>query len=360
MKILAVCSTINFRDFTRRATLEAIKNEVDSLDILLFTGLKNIIKSKITVKDIKFTTYHFWIPENYKQYNILSFIEHNLRYLYWTCKFSRYELIFFTDPNQAWLLPYIKRSRIVYLIRDPNVLQNLNHKEYERMLLDRADIVLATSRNLAELYLKRYHGINHHNIHYWPNCVDINIWAVKQSGTGQLSNPLIGIAGNFGLNRTDYTLLDYITTICQECDFEIAGRLEYNQSKAFWDKMFSKTNVKYLGNIPYDELPEVVARWNVGLITDKVDEYASFMHHNKVYQYLALGIPAVSLRIHNDYEGLYPYVYLADSYEQFVEAIYDAAEQARDTSFRDGCIAMARSNSSEVRATEFLSLVKNN
>ena len=50
MKILAVCSTINFRDFTRRATIEAIKKEIETLDVLLFTSLKNFFKKKTTVK----------------------------------------------------------------------------------------------------------------------------------------------------------------------------------------------------------------------------------------------------------------------------------------------------------------------
>ena len=82
--------------------------------------------------------------------------------------------------------------------------------------------------------------------------------------------------------------------------------LDYNQSKIFWDRLFEKSNVKYLGNIPYEKLPKTVARWDVGLVTDKMDEYASYMHHNKVYQYLALGIPVVSLKIHEDYGCFIP------------------------------------------------------
>lgn len=358
MNILAVCSIINFRDFTRRATIEAIKKEIDNLDVLLFTSLKNIFKEKTGVRDIPFSTYHFWIPDKMKRFIFLNLFEHKLRSWYWGKKILKYDWVFLTDPNQAWLLPYVKKSKIVYLIRDPNVLQNINQKENERKLLNRAELVLATSNNLTNVYLHKYHGISHKNIHYWPNCVDINIWNRKKSGSKTLIEPLVGIAGNFSLKRTDYLLLDNITSNCPDINFEIAGILDYKQSQVFWDKMVTKKNVKYLGNIPFEKLPEIVARWDVGLVTEKMDEYASFMHHNKVYQYLALGIPVVSLKIHEDFRMLHPYVHLAEDYVQYVEAIRTALEQSKIESFKNACIEMAKLNSSEVRAEEFLSLIK--
>jgi hypothetical protein len=357
MTILAVCSTINFRDFTRRATIEAIEKEIETLDVLLFTSLKNFFKKRTTVKNIQFSMYYFWIPEQLKKFFFLNILEHKLRSWYWKKKISKYDWIFFTDPNQAWLLPYAKKSKIVYLIRDPNILQSINQKDNERKLLDCSELVLATSKNLTDLYLEKYHGINHKNIRYWPNCVDINIWNAEISGSETLKKPLIGVAGNFSLKRTDYSLLENITTNCPDYDFEIAGILDYNQSKVFWDRMFEKSNVKYLGNIPYEELPKTVARWNVGLVTDKMDEYASFMHHNKIYQYLALGIPVVSLKIHEDYLMLHPYVLVTEDHTQYIEAIRVALEQAKKESFNNGCIAIARLNTSEARAKEFLSII---
>jgi len=81
------------------------------------------------------------------------------------------------------------------------------------------------------------------------------------------------------------------------------------------------------------------------------------MHHNKVYQYLALGIPVVSLKIHEDYKMLHPYVRLTEDYVHYVEAIRIALEQSKTGSFRNTCIEIARLNSSEVRAKEFLSII---
>ena len=135
--------------------------------------------------------------------------------------------------------------------------------------------------------------------------------------------------------------------------------MDYNQSKVFWDRMFEKSNVKYLGNIPYEELPETVARWNVGLVTDKMDEYASFMHHNKVYQYLALGIPVVSLKIHEDYMDASS---LCTVWLKIIHNILKLSDlhwnKVKPNHSKKSCIEMARLNSSEVRAKEFLSLIK--
>lgn len=360
MNILAVCSTINFRDFTRRATIEAINKEVDNLDILLFTSFKNILKEKISVPDLPLRTYHFWIPDKMKRFIPLNLFEHKIRTWYWKKNISKYDWIFFTDPNQAWLLPYLGKSKIVYLLRDPNVLQGKIHLKSERDLLKTADLVLATSKNLTNFYLQKYHNLTHNNIHYWPNCVDLKIWTSKKIKFIKQKKPLVGIAGNFSLKRTDYLLLESIATKCPDISFEIAGILDYKQSKSFWDKLFSMENVRYLGNIPFESLPEIVARWDVGLVSDKMDEYASFMHHNKVYQYLALGIPVVSLKINDDYKMLHPYVCLTEDYVQYIEAIRNALELSKTETFKKGCIDMARLNSSELRAKEFLSLIKTN
>jgi len=51
------------------------------------------------------------------------------------------------------------------MIRDPNVLQSEINVPKEKAILNRADVVLATSKNLAENYLPEYYGFQHPNIH---------------------------------------------------------------------------------------------------------------------------------------------------------------------------------------------------
>jgi len=134
-------------------------------------------------------------------------------------------------------------------------------------------------------------------------------------------------------DRTDMELLDYITDI-------------------------SKKNVEHLGFIPFKTLPEIVSSWQCGLTIEKKCAYTLYTHHNKIYQYLALGIPAVTLKIHEDYSHLEPYVQSVENYSEFVMALETALEKSRDRQFQHNCIAVAETNSADKRAEDFLKWVE--
>lgn len=359
LNILGIVSTRDFANFTRRATLEALSGEVDNLDILFYTGIKNIHKKKQSIPSIRSRKYHFWVPDKFKHWNSLSFLEHNLRKIKWKSLFKQYNVIFFNDPNQAWLLPYTnKNQKLVYLIRDPNILQNPAIKPFEKQLIEKVDLVLATSYNLTHHYIPKYYGMEPDHVHFWPNSVDLNVWDINKVEKRTPDKPVVGVAGNFGKNRTDYDLLDYITDKRPDYRFEIAGKINPENNPEFWEKLLKKKNVTYFGFIPQEQLPQTVASWNVGLITDKINEYTSYMHHNKVYQYLAMGVPVVSLRIHEDYKDLYPNVQLADNHESYLEEIDRLAEKSYNQIFQNECTEIALKKTSQERVKKFISIVK--
>ena len=359
LRILTVISALNLPRFTRRATIEAISKKVEQLDLLIYTGVKNRFKKKETTAGIPVNTYHFWVPDMLKKHPVLTSIEHKVRKSVWSQRFSNYEVIFFTDPNQACLLPYIDSQKIVYLIRDPNVLQHKKHYRNERALIDRADLILATSQNLATEYIPKYHQTTHPNIHYWPNTVDLEIWDYKrfENNSSEKGNYTVGMAGNMN-DRTDLKLLDFITDL-EQVSFELCGNIfESVDDKKRLNKILAKKNVAHLGYIPFDKLPEKVAGWQCGLTIEKKCEYTRFTHHNKIYQYLALGLPVVSLKIHDDYSHLEPYVQSVESYSEYINAIEIALEKSRDPQFKRECIAVAETNSADKRAEDFLKWVK--
>jgi teichuronic acid biosynthesis glycosyltransferase TuaH len=261
-------------------------------------------------------------------------------------------LFFFTDPNQASLLEYCNQ-KIVYLIRDPNILQEQKTANNERELIKKADLILATSKKLANNYLKKYYDTQPKNIFYWPNSVDFNLWNPSINWLRPRSN-IIGIAGNFDPVRTDYALLDRLTTELSNFQFQIAGKPDSSSSTDFWKKLLKKPNVMHIGFIPQDKLPQYVCTWNVGLISDKICEYSSYMHHNKVYQYLALGIPVVSLKIHSDYDHLAPYVQCTNDEKEFHALIIEQSTKAQNNEFRNECVEIAKKNTSNIRAESFI------
>ena len=359
MKILSVISALNLPRFTRRATIESISKKVDQLDLLIYTGVKNRLKKKETIPGIPVDTYHFWVPDKLKKYSVLTNLEQKARRAVWRQRFSNYEIIFFTDPNQAWLLPYTGSQKVVYLIRDPNVLQHKKHFRNERALIDRADLILATSKNLAEEYIPKYHHITHPNVKYWPNCVDVNIWDIDEIEKNHSLDrqPVIGMAGNIN-DRTDLKLLE---TVVNKTNFQIqlCGRIFLQgRKKQMLDLILKNKNIEHLGYIPFNQLQRVVSEWNVGITIEGFNEYTRYTHHNKIYQYLALGIPAVTLKIHDDYSHLEPYVQSVESYSEYINAIEIALEKSGDPHFQRECIAAAEANSADKRAEDFLKWVE--
>lgn len=356
MKLLCVVSTLNFPQFTRRATIEAIHRLHPDTELLMFSSLKNLRTRPVTLPHIKTRQYRFWLPEALKGNKMLVALRHEIKSLYWKRFFQQYEVVFLTDPNQYYLLPYLQKQKVVYLIRDPNVLQSPKNHPKELAVLERANVVLATSKNLAEIYLPKYYGFQHPNIHYWPNTVDLNIWDIDKFKDLKPKNtkPVLGMAGNLN-NRSDLGLLDYISEQ-KEFHFEVCGNIFLNDAsdKAHLDKILAKSNVKHLGFLPFSHLPAQVNQWDLGLTIEKPCDYTYFTHHNKIYQYMALGKPVVNLRTHNDYDTIGFPVFIANTKEEYSQKIKEALAIAGKPETIEHCLKVARENSCEVRARQFL------
>lgn len=359
MKLLCVVSTLNFPQFTRRATIEAIWRQNLETELLMFTGLKTFRKEPVSILGLKTYLYRFWTPEQLKTMPLISCAEHILRKKRWADFMNRYEAIFLTDPNQYWLLPYIRKQKIIYLIRDPNVLQSEKNFPREKAIFDRADVVFATSRNLAEKYLSKYYGFQHSNIHYWPNTVDLNIWDYNFFKDKSVSGKkfIAGMAGNIN-DRTDINLLEHITND-EDILFELCGKVtDKVRSNPVFQEVISRKNVKHLGYIPFHKLPERVWGWNVGLTIEKKCEYTRFTHHNKVYQYLALGKPVVILKIHNDYDDLGEPIFVCDTKEEYAQNLKELmSSEKKETEWVEDALRIANENSNEVRAKQFLNTI---
>ena len=154
-------------------------------------------------------------------------------------------------------------------------------------------------------------------------------------------------------------LLDYITQNKHDIQFVIAGNnYLINEDKEIFESILRRKNVLFLGFISFDNLPQEVIKWDIGLTIEKFCDYTRFTHHNKIYQYLALGLPVVTLQIHQDYQDFYPFVQSVADYKKYSLAIDYALKYSKDKYFKEECIKLANLNSSEVRAKELLSLIK--
>jgi hypothetical protein len=361
LKILVICSGIDFINYTRRASIEAIHRLNPDLEILMFNSVLNIWKKKNTAAHIKFHLYHFWVVEKLRKFRVFVYFEHFIRGLKWKKFFLRFEIIFLIDPNQYYLLPYLNgQHKLVYLLRDPSVLQDPVNIYRELPLIKRANVILGISKNLCTYYLEKYYGFIPANVHLWPNSVDLDLWNYGRWGSylKAKSRPLAGLAGNINY-VIDIKLLIHIAKRLPECDFEIAGKLDLNEKeKEEISKLLDLPNVNYLGFIPYDQFPSTVINWDIGLIAAKADhEYAKYLNNNKQYQYIALGKPFVTYRFDTDYNEFKDLVFIAMDQDDYIEKIKEAILKAKMGKNIEKGILIAKKNSSENRATQFLRII---
>jgi hypothetical protein len=95
MKILTICSTLDFQNFTRRATIEAISEKVHTLNVLFYLSIRSQFARITKPKKIKSYCYYRWFPEKLFKKQLFKYIEIAIRRKYWSKVFQNYEFIFF-------------------------------------------------------------------------------------------------------------------------------------------------------------------------------------------------------------------------------------------------------------------------
>lgn len=360
LKILTVISGLDFINYTRRATIESIHRFNPDLEILMFNSILNIGKQKKTHPQINFHFYHFWIPFRFRKYKLLPIIESFIRRIKWRRFFSRFDIIFLIDPNQYCLLDFLsEKHRVIYLVRDPSVLQSADNYFQELPIIKRADAILAISWNLCTEYFSKYYGYIPENIHLWPNSVDTGLWNYERWKTfiREKKQPTIGLAGNINY-VIDIELLAYLAENIPECNFELAGKVDLDDNeKLRFQKLLEFPNVRHLGFIPYDIFPQIVINWDIGLVAAKPDhEYAKYLNNNKQYQYMSLGKPFVTYSFNADYLTFKDLVYIAEDKRDFVIKIRTALSDIMIKDLNMQGIKIAEENSSDNRAKQFLEI----
>ncbi len=360
MKILVVCSGLDFINYTRRATIESIHKLNPDTEILMFNSILNIRKKKLISTGIKFHYYHFWVVEGLRKSKILPFLEYIFRYFRLRIFFSKFDKVFFIDPNQYYLLPYLTRSqKLIYLLRDPSVLMNSVNYSKELPIIKRADLILGISRNLCGYYFEKYYDFVPKNVSLWANTVDLGLWDYDKLKTYRKPSgrPKIGLAGNITY-VIDIELLLFIAKNLPDFDIEIAGKLDISGSdRLYWDDLLMLENVRYLGYIPFNDFPTLVINWDIGLVAAKPDhEFAKYLNNNKQYQYVALGKPFVTYHFNADYEDFEDFVFIAESREDFVEKIRLALKKSKEPDIVSKGLAISLKQSAETRAIQFLDL----
>jgi glycosyltransferase involved in cell wall biosynthesis len=113
-------------------------------------------------------------------------------------------------------------------------------------------------------------------------------------------------------------------------------------------ELFERSNVHYLGVLPYRELSRYLRHADVGLIPFRLGKISAGATPGKLYQYLAAGLPVVATDFLDD-ESAREHVYSSpEDADAFVQAVEQALAQD-DESRRVARRVYARENSWDAR-----------
>lgn len=123
------------------------------------------------------------------------------------------------------------------------------------------------------------------------------------------------------------------------------------------ERLAALDNVTVEGAVPYDRVPEVMREFTVGLIPFRYDGLTRAVNPNKMYEYLATGVPVAATHFSPEV-GRYPGLVTAavDADELLVacdEFVAMADDRSRLEAFRHDARAVARENDWDAIADEF-------
>lgn len=191
--------------------------------------------------------------------------------------------------------------------------------EEERRLFQRADVVFVGGASLYESK-KKQHG----NAYLFPSSIDHEHFAVARTppedpeDQAGIPHPRIGFYGVLD-ERLDRELLRDVAALHPEWHLILIGPVV----KIREEDLPRATNLHYLGQKRYAELPAYLGNWDVAMLLFARNASTRFISPTKTPEYLAGGKPVVSTPIKDvvDPYGKMGFVQIAADVEEFSEAI---------------------------------------
>lgn len=203
----------------------------------------------------------------------------------------------FHYPNIAKI---IKPKLTVYHCVDPMIIPyDMKHGiKSENQLVKESDLVICTSKALYK-EKKNINGFTY----FVPNATDSNHnlmeKALSSSIHDKLKNiigPIIGYLGTIE-RRIDYDLVQKIITANPDKFFVFAGPIDYGYVPK---SIFEFPNIRFVGTISYEEVPQMINSFDVAIIPFKKDAVSQTIFPIKLFEYLNEGKPVVMTNFNTD------------------------------------------------------------
>ena len=224
------------------------------------------------------------------------------------------------DPRATWAIGGVGDAISVYDCVDDYAQQTSNDRS-RRLVADAdgraaagVDLVFTTTRAL-----RKRHLATNHETHLVGNVGDFAHFAAAADPSSarpdlrELPRPVLGFAGNILPGKLDPRLLETLADHFSQGTVVLAGPVDAGLADAV-ARLEARPNVTSLGPVPYDELPRVVASFDVGLIPYETNDYTRNVFPLKLFEYLAAGKPVVATGL-PELEGMEPDVVVASEDE---------------------------------------------
>jgi UDP-galactopyranose mutase len=164
--------------------------------------------------------------------------------------------------------------------------------EREAETMREADVVFTGGISLYRAKQSR-----HHNIHAFPSSVDAPhfrkaLHTEEAGDQAHLPHPRLGYYGVID-ERIDLALIDYLAKSHPEWQIVMVGPVV----KIGEDELPRHPNIHYMGQRPYEQLPQYLAGWDVCLMPFALNESTRYISPTKSLEYMAAEKPVVSTPI---------------------------------------------------------------
>lgn len=161
----------------------------------------------------------------------------------------------------------------------------------------------------------------HPRVHLVENGVDFEMFynAYNNLSSKSLDTPIIGYIGSLD-ERIDYELLGELAKARPQYHFRFIGRVVFPE---LIKPILNIPNIEVLDPIPYNNLPQALGEFTVGLIPFLKTKFTKNIYPLKINEYLAMGIAVVR----TDFAELKDFdevVWTAQNTSEFIEHVDQA------------------------------------
>ena len=228
--------------------------------------------------------------------------------------------VWFYTPMALPLASGLKPRGVIYDCMDE--LSGFMHAprqliQRENALYQLADLVLTGGPSLYRSKRER-----HANVHCFSSSVDAAHFAPSAGShipdhpaQATLAHPRLGYCGVID-ERIDLELIAALADAHPEWQLVMVGPVV----KISPEKLPRRSNIYWLGQQSYEDLPQFMAGWDVCLLPFELNDATRFISPTKTLEYMAAERPSVSTRIRDVAEPYGHVVAIADTALEFIKA----------------------------------------